>query len=320
MTKPTTSTQFASHAEEGKYVITNVKNNRKFRDNFFYGTGYYSLESIRKYIVDCVWKSYRYKLADREFGSVIYEHCWDRGTWHPFDTYGGVYSIFAWMSRVALHTITAYLEELGEIKVRRERTAKNTKVLLKKFSPEGCQFFIDEVMDDGECRNLLHDIYVECKGDAEIMRSLHLEAEQYEKVRKDAEELFRFRVINSAYSFEDYVIAENAPRDITVDIDEVYPSCFAYETTPTSKLADVFGVCDSPADVATHVNAFILEVIHHLKWNEECIFVFLQRWEGVPAADVAKAIGRTREWVNTRYSRLRAVFVAFLRYWWYTHC
>ena len=319
MTRPAKS-KFSSSSEEGKYVIENVKNNRKFRENFFYGTGYYSLESIRNYITQCIRTSYGYKMDPMEFGTVVYEHCWAEGTWHPFDTYGGVYPFFAWFSSVAFHCITAYLDEMGYIKVMRERTPKNTKLLLGKHSPEGCLFIINEVMPNDECKNLLLDIYVEKKQDAEIMQNLQLDEEKYKEIRNAAEELFKFRIINSTYNFEDYVIAESSARDITISIDNVYPWEFSFDTTTTHPLVDVFPSFGDKADISSNVNSFIMDVIRFLKWNEIDTYVFLRRWDKVPAADVAREIGKSRDWVNTRFSRLRQEFRAFIRYWWSTHC
>lgn len=321
MTKPVNAPKFNSPAEEGKYVIENVKNNPKFRKNFFYGTGYYSLEAIRNYIAKCVRKSYGYCFDEVEFGSVMYEHCWAEGTWHPFDTYGGVFPFFAWLSKVAFHTVTAYLDELGYIKVKRGRTPKNTKVMLSKHSPAGCQLIIDEVMmPQDESRQLLLDIYVEQKPATEIMEARHIDAKQYEKMLNDAEDLFKFRVINSAYNFDDYVIADNTPGDFTVCIDNVYGADISFNSTSTNPVTEVFNPFGTSPDVATSINAFLVDVIRMLKWSETDTFVFLQRWEGVPAAVVAEAVGRSRDWVNTRFSRLRAVLFLFLKHWWWTHC
>ena len=311
---------FSSLGPEGiKKLFHLLKTDEKFCYAFFFGEANetYSLYYIRKYITNCVSSTYQYHISKEDFGTIMYEKFWDEGTWHVLDTFSGK-SLDNWLFTVTFHTITGYLKEQRIIKDVKQRTAKNTKVILKKQTPEGCKKIIDEVMPYGNDRDLLIKIYVERETEDLIMKSMKMDSNEFKKVREMAEHYFKFRLVNSNYIYEEYVITDKSPRYVTTSVDVEDAMGMFVQTG--NVFSDVFGVNLSNEEVAERsvefIQHFVTDVLH---WNERDIYIFTERHKGTKPVDVAEALGCRRDYVDTRYSRLNAIFDEKFRKWWYSH-
>lgn len=305
--------------EDVKNLFHRLKTDEKFCYAFFYGeeNETYSLCYIRKYITSCVSTSYQYHISKEDFGTIMYEKFWDEGTWHVLDTFSGK-SLDNWLFTVTFHTITAYLKEQRIIKDVKQRTANNTKVLLKKHTPEGCKMIIDEVIPQGAEHDLLIKIYVERENEDLIMKAMKMDSNEFKKVKEMAEHYFKFRLINSNYMYEEYVITDKSPRYYTTSVDvEDAMGMFVPSDSP---FYDVFGVnlssAEVPARTVEFINNFVTNV---LNWDERDVYIFTERRMGTKPVVIAETLGCTRGYVDTRYSRLNAIFDEKFRKWWYSH-
>lgn len=305
--------------EEVKNLFHRLKTDEKFCRSFFFGgeNEAFSMYQIRKYITGCVISTYKYHISKEDFGTIMYEKFWDDGTWHVLDTFSGK-SLDNWLFTVTFHTITGYLKEQRIIKDVRQRTANNTKVMLKKQTPEGCKMIIDEVMPKGEDRDLLIKIYVERENEDLIMKAMKMDSNEFKKVKEMAEHYFKFRLVNSNYVYEEYVITDKSPRCITTSVD--LEDAMGMFVQTDNIFSDVFGVNLANGEVEARAMDFISNFVTNiLQWNERDIFIFTERRKGTKPTDVAKALGCRRDYVDTRYSRLNAIFDEKFRLWWYSH-
>lgn len=305
--------------EDVKQLFHRLKTDEKFCHAFFYGgeNEAFSMCSIRKHVTSCVSSTYKYHMSKEDFGTIMYEKFWDGGTWHVLDTFSGK-SLDNWLFTVTFHTITGYLKEQRIIKDVRQRTSKNTRVTLKKQTPEGCKMIIDEVMPKGSRHDLLIKIYVERETDDLIMKSMKMDSNEYKKEKEMAEQYFKFRLVNSNYAYEEYVISDRSPRYVTTSVDMEDAMGMFVQTEDV--FADVFGVSLASSEVEERamefITHFVTDVLH---WKERDIYIFTERRRGTKPEDVARALGCRRDYVDTRYSRLNAIFDVKFRRWWCTY-
>ena len=204
------------------------------------------------------------------------------------------------------------------IKDVKQRTAKNTKVILNKQTPEGCKMIIDEVMPKGEGRDLLIKIYVEREKEDLIMKSMKMDSNEFKKVREMAEHYFKFRLVNSNYVYEEYVISDKSPRYVTTSVD--LEDAMGRFVQTENVFSDVFGINLSNGDVEARAMDFITHFVTNiLHWKKRDVYIFTERRKGTKPMDVAQALGCRRDFVDTRYSRLNAIFDKKFRLWWFTH-
>lgn len=314
--KPKTKVDVAEH------IIGNLKTNEQFCYKFFFpmegDTKTYNIAPIRNYVIECMKKSYNYTFSTTDFGLIMYEKLWDSGTWHVLSTFSKKHSFWTWLFTVTFHTITNYLEEQGVIKVEREPTGANTRLMLKQYSPSERLDIINEVLPHGKMHDTLIDIYVNEKNDEEMMTILGLDSTKYKKVRKSAETYFRRRLIETCTGYENYVLTMKSPRVITASYDELNQLADTYTmSTSTNPFSDVFGVNLTDTEVKEKADTFVYDFISKkLKWNKKDCFLFMQRRDGKSAKSVAEQLECRSDWVDTRYSRLNRVFKHEFKTWW----
>ena len=305
--------------EDVQKLFHRLKTDEKFCHAFFYGeeNETYSMCDIRKYITKCVRSTYQYQMSKEDFGTIMYEKFWDDGTWHVLDTFSGK-SLDNWLFTVSFHTITGYLKQQRIIKDVRQRTAKNTKVNLKKQTPEGCKMIIDEVMPKGDDHDLLIKIYVERETEDLIMKAMKMDSNEFKKVRDMAENYFKFRLVNSNYVYEEYVVTDKSPRYVTTSVD--LEDAMGMFVQTNNVFSDVFGVNLANGEIEARAMEFINNFVTNiLRWKERDVFIFTERRKGTKPEDVAKTLGCRRDYVDTRYSRLNAIFDEKFRLWWFSH-
>ena len=307
-----TQIRFASFMEEARYLMGKLKTDVKFCRRFFFteDTHGYSIASIRNKIIRYIKKSYNYTMSALDFSTVIYEKLWDGGKWRPFNSYAGEKSFFSWLYKVTWHAISKYLEEMGEIKVRRERTPGNTRLIMKKKSPSECQYIIGELMPKGKSRELLMDIYVERATDKDIINKYHIDSAQYKKARKRAEDKLKVLMLNSSTPFADYMLRDKSPRMITVSSDFLYEIGETYEDRSTvSPFGEVLGVNLTKTEVQEKIEPFVNHFFHWMKWSDTDSQIWMERkLKNTPPLVLANQLGRRRDWVDTRLFRLNERF------------
>ena len=311
-----------TNADVANNIIDNLMTNEQFCYNFFFPVDNddttYNIAPIRNYVIECMKRSYNYTFSASDFGLIMYEKLWDLGTWHVLSTFSGKYSFWTWLYTVTFHTITNYLEEQGIIKVQREPTGANTRLMLNQYSPSERLCIIEEVLPHGKNYDMLVDIYVNEKTDEEMVVSLNMDSTIYKKARKSAENYFRSRLIETCTGYENYVLSMKAPRVITVSSEELSNMADTYTvSSECNPFSDVLGVNLTDTEVKEKADEFVLDFItKRLKWNKRDCFLFMQRREGKSAKSVAAQLECRSDWVDTRFSRLNRVFKHEFKMWW----
>lgn len=245
-----------------------------------------------------------------DFSTVIYEKLWDGGRWRPFNSYAGEKSFFSWLYKVTWRAISNYLEELGEIKIKRERTPGNTRLTMKKKSPMECQYIIGEIMPKGKSRDLLMDIYVDRMSKDEVMQKYHFDTSQYKKARQRAEGKLKVLMLNSSTPLADYVLRDKSPRMVTVSSDFLYEIGETYEDRSTaSAFGEVLGVNLTRTEVQERIEPFVNNFFHWMHWSDTDTQIWMERkLNNTPPLVLANQLGRRRDWVDTRLFRLNERF------------
>ena len=307
-----TQLSFASFMEEARYLMSKLKTDVKFCRRFFFteDTKGYSIASIRNKIIKYIKVSYNYTMSALDFSTVIYEKLWDGGRWRPFNSYAGEKSFFSWLYKVTWRAISNYLEELGEIKIKRERTPGNTRLTMKKKSPMECQYIIGEIMPKGKSRDLLMDIYVDRISKDEVMQKYHFDTSQYKKARQRAEGKLKVLMLNSSTPLADYVLRDKSPRMVTVSSDFLYEIGDTYEDRSTaSAFGEVLGVNLTRTEVQERIEPFVNNFFHWMHWSDTDTQIWMERkLNNTPPLVLANQLGRRRDWVDTRLFRLNERF------------
>ncbi len=314
--------KFASYEEEANYISMSLMNSEHYCFQFFFQNvdGEYSFAPIMHFVIDCMRYSYGIEVSESDFATVMYEKLWDEGKWTPLKTVSGKYSFFTWLYTVAFHTMVNYLESLGYIKIRRERTPHNTVITLNQFSPESCKCIIDDVMPAGKTHDLLVDIYVEKKTDVQIMNDLHVDTDRYKKIRKQAEIKFKDKVLRSNSPYEDYVLTDKNGRKVCVSTEDQNGACEQIaDYTNDNLFGDVFGVNLSNAEVEQVRESFIKDFIEQRGWKKVYKTVFLERRNGTSSAELADRLGCRISGIYNYYSRANEMFYESFREWYWRY-
>ncbi len=199
---------------------------------------------------------------------------------------------------------------MGEIKIRRERTPGNTRLMMRKKTPMECQYIISELMPIGRSRDLLNCIYVDRKSQEEIMERYHLDKSQYKKARKRAEDKLKLASLNSSSPFADYVLCDKSPRRVTVSSDFLCQIEDTYEAPScTSAFGEVLGVNLTKSEVDARIEPFVCDFFHRKKWSDTDARIWRERkLYNTPPVVLANQLGRRRDWVDTRLFRVNERF------------
>lgn len=323
MTKPNLPTKrkkFASYVLEARYLIDKIKNDKKFVNYFFYDyrDDCYNIGPICKIIISCLKRSYGCDVYSYEdIGTFLYVKLWDNGTWHNLDTYREEYGFFTWLFKVAYNLMIKKAEEIGYFKTKRKLTPGNTRLLVNKISPEDWEIYLDELMPKGEHYEMLKQVYVNRSKADEIIKKMHLADEnEYKSLRQRAENHFKTILLESEDDYEGLLITEKSPRYVVWHPDyERLMDEHCLDNSLDNPIGDVVGVWLSDAEVKCEAGAFLSNFVHFLKWSETDICVILERCKGTSPESLAKRLGRRRDWVDTRYSRLKKKFLTAFDLW-----
>ena len=317
---PTKRKKFASYVLEARYLIDKIKNDKNFVNYFFYDyrDDCYNIGPICKIIISCLKRSYGCDVYSYEdIDTFLYVKLWDGGTWHNLDTYREEYGFFTWLFKVAYNLMIKKAEEIGYFKTKRKLTPGNTRLLANKVSPEDWEMYLDVLMPKGEHYEMLKHIYVNRKKTDEIIKKMHLADEkEYKSLRHRAENHLKTILIESEEDYEGVLITEKSPRCVVWHPDyERLMEEQCVDNSLDNPIGDVVGVWLSDAEVESEAGVFLSKFVHFLKWSETDICVILERCKGTSPESLAKKLGRRRDWVDTRYSRLKKKFLKAFDLW-----
>ena len=311
---------FENEAEE---IIKKLKKDAKFRQRFFYGTDpkKCNMARLRSKIIKDIKDNYHVIVSDDTFNEIVYLTLWADGSWKTLDTYSKQCTFFAWLRRVAKNAVMERLEDEHWITEGRGRTVGNTRLTLFSQTVGKCKLVIDELMAGSKYYELLTDIYVERLSKDVIMKKIDMEENDYEIFKKKAEYKLKDALLRSDYHFEADVLHDKSARVVTVSSEFVADMAeWVKAKTGVNPLSDVFGTDLTDEEVREKTKEFLYDFSDKLNWSDEDRYIWRQRFvENAASVEVAKKVGRSRKWLDTRYFRLNKKFNKAIKKWWNSH-
>ncbi|MBR2367678.1 MAG: hypothetical protein IKA81_03585 [Alistipes sp.] len=302
-------------------IVESIKSDETFAYDFFYGTKPVpgkNIAGLRSRIINQVRMSYGVVVDPLDFNTILYEHLYSEGTWKVLNSYNYRSTIFQWLGTVASHCIMAHLEENGYIKISRARTPGNTRLVLKKKTPEYCRIVIDDMVKIRSMRDMLFAVYVDRIDQETIQERFGMDEEMYKLTLRASEKTLKTALLNTEHPYDD-VLVDKGARKIMLSSDFltiIGQTNAAYNED--SPLREVLGVTPDDTEFDTKVIDFLYNFTNNLDWSDEDKYVWQSRYiKNVKPDDVAENLpNRSRPWVDTRYSRLNRQFKEAIREWW----
>ena len=302
-------------------IVESIKNDETFAYRFLYGTSLIpnkSIARLRSRIINQIRMSYGVVVDPADFNTVLYEHLYSDGTWKVLDSYNYRSTFFQWLGTVASHCIMAYLEDNGYIKNSRARTPGNTRLVLKKMTPDYCQIVIDDMVKIGLMRDMLLAVYVDRLDQNTIQERFGMDEEMYKLTLCASEKTLKTALLNTEHPYDD-VLVDKGTRKIMLSADFltiIGQTNVVY--SEDSPLREVLGVTPDDAEFETKVIDFLYKFSNNLNWSDEDKYVWQSRYiKNMKPDEVAENLSkRSRPWVDTRYSRLLKSFKEAIREWW----
>lgn len=306
---------------ESEYIIRRLKSgDRLFAQNFFYGKSEKecNISRIRSKIIAQIKQTYHYDVRIEEFGSIVYTHLWNNGTWSVLDSYAKKGNFFSWLEQVAHREVMRILKEMKVINVSRKRTKGNTRLLGASISPYVWEVIITDLMPEGLHKNLLMASYVERKSEQKMTTEFGLEAEILHLEINKAEMILKDKLIRGDGYYEKLVLRDKNPGNVEVSEDFINEFVeWQEEKSDISPLADIFGVNLDKENLNEKIVDFLYRFSEKLKWSDEDKLIWRLRFiENVAPIEVAERCGKARAWLDTRYFRLNQKFNIAIREWW----
>lgn len=302
-------------------IVENIKNDEAFASNFLYGTSLVpgkSIARLRSRIINQVRMSYGVVVDPLDFNTILYEHLHSEGSWKVLNSYNYRSTFFQWLGTVASHCIMAYLEENGYIKISRARTPSNTRLVLKKMTPDYCHIVIEDMVKIGPMRDMLLAVYVDRLDQETIQKRFGMDEEMYKLTLRASEKTLKTALLNTEHPYDDILVDKGARKimlssDFLTTIGQINA---AY--SEDSPLREVLGVSPDDAEFESKVIDFLYNFTNNLDWSDEDKYVWQSRYiKNIKPDDVAANLPkRSRPWVDTRFSRLNRLFKEAIREWW----
>ena len=312
-----------TYEKEADGIIENLKKEEKFRKEFFQGTNpkRCNIARLRSKIIKDIRESYHVIVSNETFNEIVFLTLWCGGSWETLETYNKQCTFFAWLRKVAKNAVMERLEEEHWISESRARTVGNTRLTLLSQAVDKCKLIIDELMVGTQYYDMLTCIYVERLSKTDIIKKMSIEGNDYDKLKKKAECKLRDALLRSDFFFEKDVLHDKSGRFVTVSSEFVTDMAeWCKAKMGVNPLSDVFGTNLSGEEIRQKVVEFLYEFSAKLNWSEEDRFIWHQRFmENAAPVDVAKKVGRSRGWLDTRYSRLNKKFEKAIKKWWHSH-
>ena len=301
-------------------IVENIKNDKAFASNFLYGTSLVpgkSIARLRSRIINQVRMSYGVVVDPADFNIVLYEHLYSEGSWKVLNSYNYRSTFFQWLGTVASHCIMAYLEENGYIKISRARTPGNTRLVLKKMTPEYCHIVIDDMVKIGPMRDMLLAVYVDRLDQEAIQKRFGMDEEMYKLTLRASEKTLKTALLNTEHPYDD-VLVDKGARKIMVSSEflTLIGKTNANEISD-SPLREVLGVSEDDANFEAKVEEFLYDFSNKLFTKELDRTVWQGRFiKGIAPNDMAEMLGKTRGWIDCKYNRVNTKFKEAAIAWW----
>ena len=301
-------------------IVENIKNDEAFASNFLYGMSLVpgkSIARLRSRIINQVRMSYGVVVDPADFNTVLYEHLYSEGSWKVLNSYNYRSTFFQWLGTVASHCIMVYLEENGYIKISRARTPGNTRLVLKKMTPEYCHIVIDDMVKIGPMRDMLLAVYVDRLDQEAIQARFGLDEEMYKLTLRASEKTLKTALLNTEHPYDDILVDKGARKlMVSSEFLTLIGKTNANEISG-SPLREVLGVSEDDANFEAKVEEFLYDFSNKLFTKELDRTVWQGRFiKGIAPNDMAEMLGKTRGWVDCKYNRVNTKFKEAAIAWW----
>lgn len=306
---------------ESERIINCLKQgDHLFAQKFFYGTNNNecNISLIRSKIIAQIKQTYHYEVSIEEFGNIVYTHLWDNGTWNVLDNYAKKSSFYCWLEQVSRREVIKTLEEMKVINISRTRTVGNTRLLGASIPPDVWDLIITDIMQEGLYKDLLVAALVERKTEKKMAKDFKFDIVELGNEIKKAETILKDRLIRGNSYYEELVLRDRSPRIIKVS-DEFIKEFVKWQEEKgyVNPLGDFFGVNLDKEEVNEKVVDFLYRFSEKLHWSDEDKLIWRLRFiENTTPVEVAKRCGKTRAWLDARYSRLNKKFDIAIHEWW----
>ena len=301
-------------------IVESIKNDEAFAFRFLYGTSLVpgkSIARLRSRIINQVRMSYGVVVDPADFNTVLYEHLYSEGSWKVLNSYNYRSTFFQWLGTVASHCIMVYLEENGYIKISRARTPGNTRLVLKKMTPEYCHIVIDDMVKIGPMRDMLLAVYVDRLDQEAIQARFGLDEEMYKLTLRASEKTLKTALLNTEHPYDDILVDKGARKlMVSSEFLTLIGKTNANEISG-SPLREVLGVSEDDANFEAKVEEFLYDFSNKLFTKELDRTVWQGRFiKGIAPNDMAEMLGKTRGWVDCKYNRVNTKFKEAAIAWW----
>ena len=302
-------------------LIDLLKTDEKFANQFFYSKTKdgLSIAPIRSRIISQIYETYHVVLQPYVFSTVLYETLWAEGSWKPLNSCPINSAFFPWLRTVAFRAVLKHLEEDGLIKIPKSKTLANTRLDLHNKPLAYCNTVINDLVDDAEMRSFLKAMYVDNLGEQNVKKRFDLTDEDFNSLSVKSEQALKKALINGLHHYNDALVDLNQ-RKINLSFDDCIGMDNVAESSDELNLIyDVLDINFGDPDAKQKVDDFLYEFSSNLPWNSEDKFVWQCRFvKEMSPVEVAMTLpGRSRPWVDTRFSRLDKKFRDAINEWWY---
>ena len=309
---------------EAERIISRLKSgDQQFAIEFFYGTNpnRCNISRFRSKIIAQIKQTHHVEVSVKEFGNIVYKHLWSYGTWSVLDSYAKKSSFFSWLEQVSRHEVMSELKEMNLIQPNRERTIGNTRLLGKSVEPEVWDCILSDVMPDGLYKDLLVAMYVDRKQEDVIAQTFEMEAETLRKYLEEAKRVLKDKLIRGDGCYEELLLRDKSSPRIEVSNEFVRDFVnWQKENEAVSSFGDIFGTNLSQKEVDEKVIDFLYHFSDQLQWTDADKMIWQLRYiENVAPVELAAQLGKTRAWLDVRYSHLQSKFKRAIQTWWQKH-
>ena len=306
--------------QEAEEIITKLKTDSEFQMNFFYGKDKEkrNIARLRSKIILDIKKKYQVTVSEETFNGIVFLALWAEGTWKTLDSYDKKSTFFAWLKPVAKNAVMKWLRDEHWISGGRARTVGNTRLAMRSQSQAKCKLVIDELMGGNRHYELLTAIYVDRLTRDDIMEMFDMNAKEFETAKQMADNKLKDALLRSDNYYVAEVLRDKSKAVVMVSSEFVADMAEWCKTkTGTNPLADVFGINLTEEEVRMKTVEFLYDFSDRMKWSEQDRYIWTQRFvENKPPVDLAQEVGRSRGWLDTRYSRLNKKFDRAIKKWW----
>lgn len=315
--------------EESLALRNAIKQYPSVAEEFFYKT----LDPMNKGFSKKVFDSYKEPIDVRDIATIIYRAFYDNGSWNRLDSYRGESGFFSWLATGARQAVFTELEELHVIKPPFKLTAKNTNLTIKSMRNIDEIKTVIDLVDFPVMHTLLMHVYVDRMNDDEIMTEMNMSHDVYSKTLTASEYLLKECLIREECIFytrtngKTVNLVTEALSDISghINVTTSEEGMLATEKlfSDDQGFDDLKEVLDQYYPTLPFLEqwvCFVLDRASELNWSQEDKTVFYERFHNhTDPVSLAEQLGRTRKWVDGRYSlKLKLVKEHILR-WWQTY-